>query len=164
MMRWKVTAASVILAGGGLLSSVGFAGSAQADNNLTATVGPASLAARILINVPVNVVCAQLGGTYVISDTVSVSIQEASGKTVSSGSGQVVGGSFYGAPPLFTCDGSTNNVVTVPVLPSTGSGPFHNGKAIVTVTVFHSTDNCQFGGCGGGGAASAVLGPEAINI
>ncbi len=164
MKQWRVIAASTALAGAGLLSSFAFAGSAQADNNLTATVGSATLTARILVDVPVKVVCAPLGGSYVVADTVSVSIQEASGKTVSSGSGQVAGGSFYGDPPLFTCDGSTTNVVTVPILPGTGSGPFHKGKAIVTVNVSHSTDDCQYGGCGGGGTASAVIGPEAVKI
>jgi hypothetical protein len=147
-----------------VLPSFAFAGSARADSNLTATLGTATLTARILIRVPVKVVCAQLGGTYVVSDSVTISVQEASGKTVSSGSGQVFGGGFYGDPALFTCDGSTKNVVTVPVLPATGSGPFHRGRAIVTVNVSRSTDDCQFGGCGGGGSASAVIGPRALKI
>jgi hypothetical protein len=164
MKRWRVVAASMALAGVGLLPSVAFAGSANADSNLTATLGRATLTARLLVNVPVDVVCAPLGGTYVVTDSVMVSVQEASGKTVSSGSGQVAGGYFYGRPALFTCDGSTTNVVTVPVLPDTGSGAFHKGMAIVTVNVFHSTDNCEYGGCGGGGSAGAVIGPEALKI
>ena len=96
--------------------------------------------------------------------TVTVAIQQAVGKSVSSGSGALSGGSFYGEPPLFTCDGSSNNVVTVQVLPAPGSGPFQKGKAIVTVNVSHSTDDCQYGGCGGGGAGSAVIGPEAVKL
>ena len=164
MKPWKVIAASLALAGAGLFPALAYAGSAQADSNLTATVGKATLTARILIDVPVDVVCAPLGGTYVVTDLVSVSIQEAVGKSVSSGSGQVAGGSMYGGPALFTCDGSTVNVVTVPVLPAAGSGPFKNGKAIITVNVFHSTDNCQYGGCGGGGSAGATIGPEAIKL
>jgi hypothetical protein len=164
MKPWKVVAASLALATAGLLPSIALAGTANADSNLTATVGTATLTARILVDVPVNVICAPLGGTYVVSDMVSVTIQEAVGKAVSSGSGQVAGGTFYNSPPLFICDGSTENAVTVPVLPATGSGPFKKGKAIVTVNVFHSTDDCQYGGCGGGGVASAVIGPEAIKL
>ena len=153
------------VAGASLLPSLALAGSAGADSNLTAKLGTATLTARILIHVPVQVVCAPLGGTYVVADTVMVNVQEAAGKSVSSGSGQVVGGSFYAGPTcLFTCDGVTKNVVTVPVVPATGSGPFHKGTAIVTVNVGHSTDDCQYGGCGGGGAASAVIGPRALKI
>jgi hypothetical protein len=164
MKRWRAIAASMALAGAGLLPAVALAGSAKADSNLTATVGTATLTAHLLINVPVTVVCAPLGGSYVVADSVTVNIQEALGKTVSLGSGQVSGGGFFGQPPLFTCDGSTTNVVTVPVLPGTASGPFRPGKAIVTVNVAHSTDDCPFGGCGGGGSASAVIGPEVLKI
>jgi hypothetical protein len=164
MKPWTVMAAAVAAAAVGLLPSVAFAGSATADSNLTASVGSATLTAHLLVDVPVKVVCAPLGGSYVVSDMVSVTIQEAVGKAVSSGSAQVTGGSFYGTPALFTCDGTTQNRVTVPVLPATGSGPFRKGKAIVTVNVSRSTDNCPYGGCGGGGAASDVIGPEAIKI
>jgi hypothetical protein len=164
MKQWKAIAASMALAGAGLFSSVALAESAQADSNLTATVGTATLNAHLLINVPVTVVCSPLGGSFVVADLVTVSIQQASGKSVSSGSGQVEGGSFFNQPALLTCDGSTNNVVTVPILPDTGSGPFHQGKAIVTVNVSHATDDCPFGGCGGGGSASAVMGPEVLKI
>jgi hypothetical protein len=164
MKQWRVMAASMALAAAGLFPSVAFAGSAQADSNLTATVGTATLNAHLLINVPVTVVCSPLGGSYVVADLVAVSLQQASGKTVSSGSGQVGGGSFFGQPALFTCDANTNNVVTVPVQPAPGSGPFHHGKAIVTVNISHSTDDCPFGGCGGGGSAGAVIGPEALKI
>jgi hypothetical protein len=161
---WKVIAASMALAGAGLFPALAFAGSAQADSNLTATVGNITLTSHLLVDVPVNVVCAPLGGTYVISDIVSVSIQQAWGKTVNSGSGQVASGYFYGGPGLFTCDGSTVNVVTVPVLPAAGSGPFKGGKAILTVNVFHSTDDCEYTICGGGGSAGATIGPEAIKL
>lgn len=164
MKPWRIVAATMALAGVAVLPPFAFAGSARADSNLTASLGTATLTARILIHVPVKVVCASLGGTYVVTDSITVGVQEASGKSVSSGSGQVVGGSFDGDPALFICDGSTKNVVTVPVLPATGSGPFHKGMAIVTVNISHSTDDCQFGGCGGGGSASAVIGPRALKI
>ena len=40
-----------------------------------------------------------------------------------------------------------------------GSGPFKGGKAIVTVNAYHDTDNCPYGGCGGGGSAGATTAP-----
>jgi hypothetical protein len=165
MKPWKMMAASVAMAGAGLFPSLAFIGPAQADSNLTATVGHITLTSHLLVDVPVNVVCAPLGGSYVVTDLVSVSIQQASGQAVSSGSGQVASGYMYGGGAgLFTCDGSTVNVVTVPVLPAAGSGPFKGGKAIVTVNVYHDTDNCPYGGCGGGGSAGATIGPEALKL
>ncbi len=104
---------------------------------VTVTVGAtASLTNKVLVTVPVTVVCAPLPNDP-FSDEVSVQVIQASGQDVSRASGSLFGRS------LLTCDGSTPNNVIVSALPDPGSGPFHGGRAIVTAFASHSTGvNC----------------------
>jgi hypothetical protein len=131
------------------------------------TIGRPSLTARILMEVPATVVCDSLGGDQTLSDSVTVSVRQASGRTISTGSGHVAGGPFsvFGGVPFLTCDGTTVNTVVVSVLPDAGSGPFHGGPAIITVDAGHSVGTCVFPGfCQTTGSESAHIGPTAINI
>jgi hypothetical protein len=63
-------------------------------------------------------VCDPLGDPTV-SDIVSVCIQQASGQTVSTCSGELSGVPFtmFNSPLFLTCDGTTQNAVVVSVLP-----------------------------------------------
>jgi hypothetical protein len=137
---------------------------ASAQNSVTITVGKVKLTDRILVTVPVNIVCAPLPDTA-IGDDVSVSIVEAVGKQVSTGSGEVGGGpdSAFGGQPFLTCDGSTNNIVVVSVLPASGSGPFKKGKAIFTIRVTHTTGTCS-NGCQETASESGQFGPASVNM
>jgi hypothetical protein len=83
--------------------------SASAQPSMTITVGKPTVTARILVTVPVTIVCASLPDPNTAEDDVSVSIEQASGRTtVSTGSGSVDGGPFSpsGGQPFLTCDGS----------------------------------------------------------
>jgi hypothetical protein len=136
---------------------VGLAGLAAASPGITVSVAPqATLTSRVVVSVPVRVVCDSLGLSDNIGDYLSVTVQQASGRSLSTGTGAV--GSvnpFPGAPSLFTCDGSTQNAVTVPVVPSAGSGPFHGGPAVITTLYARHSEGS---GCttfpGGGGFCS----------
>jgi hypothetical protein len=130
------------------------------------TVGKPTVSARILVTVPVTVVCASLPDPNTALDQVSVSIEQASGRTtVSTGSGSVSGGPFSpsGGQPFLTCDGSTQNIVVVKVLPDSGSGPFHTGLAIFTVNATHVSGSCTpF--CQATGSESAQFGPASVRM
>jgi hypothetical protein len=139
---------------------------AYADNGMTITVGTPMLTSRLLLTVPVSVVCAPLPDTP-ISDFVSVSVEEAYGRSVSTGSATVGGGpgSVYGGNTFLTCDGVTQNVVMLSVLPDSGSGPFHGGGAIFTVQASHAAGTCEFPGfCQATGSEGAQVGPTSIHI
>src|SRR5690349_4612963 len=72
---------------------------------------------------PVTIVCDPLPGTPVQSN-VTVNLQQANGRQVSSAQGTA--DTFSGAAaPFLTCDGVTQNTVVVQLTPNPGSGPFH---------------------------------------
>jgi hypothetical protein len=87
---------------------------------------------------PVTIVCDPLPGTPVQSN-VTVNLQQANGRQVSSAQGTA--DTFSGAAaPFLTCDGVTQNTVVVQLTPNPGSGPFHGGGAIVTADFVYGTD------------------------
>src|SRR3954447_8028301 len=94
-------------------------GSAVATSGMELSVGRPTLEARVLVEVPTNVVCQSLGSDTTLVDSVTVRLSQASGRSVSTGSGTVAGGPFspFGGVGFLTCDGSTQNSVTVSVLP-----------------------------------------------
>jgi len=100
-MRWKLAAAVGV---GALLVAV-TAAPANASTN-TITVGPTgTVTNRILVSVSVTIVCDPLPDTPFFSGA-SVTVQQANGKQVSTGTG---GASTFSGPnaPFLTCDGVT---------------------------------------------------------
>ncbi|SFS05687.1 hypothetical protein SAMN04487846_2012 [Microbacterium sp. cf046] len=109
----------------------------------TITVGSAAdLTVKIAIAVPVTIVCDPLSDPGVASQ-VFVSVKQANGKQISTGSGQLY--ATPGTGTVLTCDGSTQNNVVVRVLADQGSGPFKNGAAYVTAS-FEYTGGIDYGG------------------
>ena len=105
----------------------------------TVTIGaPVTLTYRILVAVPVTVVCDPVAGTVQEID-VSVAVTEAVGKKVASG--QATDASISPQPPLLTCDGVTQNHLVVDVIPAGGSPPFRYGGAIIQAGFFIFTDS-----------------------
>jgi len=152
-------AASVVMvaASMSLMATVAFAppSGAVTSGGITVRVGTAKVHANILVTVPVRVVCASFGGTWV-TDSIQVNLLQANGNSVSSGTEYLGRGGVYGTgSPLFVCDGTTLNVIRVPVLPNAGSGPFNPGQAVITVTVNHAEST---------GGASATLGPKVVTL
>jgi hypothetical protein len=120
-MRFKLADAIVA----GLLLTAVSAAPADAATN-TITVGSVTLTNRVLVMVPITVVCDPLQGPD-FDSTVVVTVTQASGKAVATG--QVINETV--PTPLFTCDSVTQNHLVIDVLPNPGSPPFHGGKAIV---------------------------------
>ena len=132
-MRWKLAAAVGV---GALLVAV-TAAPANASTN-TITVGPTgTVTNRILVSVSVTIVCDPLPDTPFFSGA-SVTVHQANGKQVSTGTG---GASAFSGPnaPFLTCDGVTANTAVVQVLPDPGSGPFKGGGAVVTARFDYQT-------------------------
>jgi hypothetical protein len=125
-MRWKL-----LVAAGISMISVTFAAEAVAASTNTIAVGsPITLQARILVTVPIRIVCDPLPNTPG-SSYVQVQVQQANGKLLSSATGSVgTLPGFYSGPVFLTCDSTTVNVVKVPVV----GGPFHHGGAVVTAS------------------------------
>ena len=123
-----LTTSAVLLAGGA---------SASADPGITATPGePVTLQDRVVVNVPVTVVCDSLGLEEATGDFVSVTVQQASGRDITTGTGGL--GAFPDVRSFFTCDG-TGHTFVVPVLPEADEGPFHGGPAVITsIFAIHS--------------------------
>jgi hypothetical protein len=139
--------------------------SGSAANAMTIKTSTVTVTARLLLTIPVKVVCAPLPDTA-IADDVSVSIEQANSKTtISSASTFLAGGpgSFEVQNPLlFTCDGTTKNTVKFSMV---GSGPFHAGAAIITIDASHTAGTCQSPRfCQTTGSESAQLGPVAVTL
>jgi hypothetical protein len=133
MNRHRALAVAVLTT---LAVATAFAGIASASPNLTAVVGaPIILQNRVVVNVPVTVVCDSLGLESNIGDLVSITVQQANGRDIAVGTGSIGAANGFlglGSPTLFTCDGTTANHVVVPVTPNTGSVPFKGGQAVIT--------------------------------
>jgi hypothetical protein len=128
--------------------------SASAATGVRVRLGTVTVAAQILITVPVRVICNGLGGTF-NEDSLTVTVLQANGNTVSSGQTQISTGTFFGTGPMFVCDGVTVNRIRVKVLPAGGSGPFNPGAAVITVSASHDEST---------GGESAQLGPKVITL
>jgi hypothetical protein len=78
---------------------------------------------------------------------VSVSVQQASGKSIAFGSGFLNGGPFGTGQPtlLFTCD-DAEHTVTVPISANTTGQPFHGGHVVINATAFASGGQLCFPG------------------
>ena len=136
-MRFKLAGAI----GLGLLLVIMSASAAGATTN-TITVGStATLTSRLLISVPVTVVCDPLRDSF-IDASVSVNVQQANGRQIANASGSV----FAGFTNFLTCDGVTHNNVVVQATPNPGSPPFHGGPALVTAS-FLVENGIIFPGC-----------------
>jgi|SRR5579859_1031305 len=110
---------------------------------VTVTIQSSSFAIvnRLAISVPVAVVCDPLSGTPWYSN-VSVTIQQASGQGIIQASATL---NSNGGSPFLTCDGTTTNLVTVQVVP-TSNDLFHGGGAIVSATASYTTCGYVFYG------------------
>ena len=110
-----------------------------AARDATITVTSATVTARLIVSVGVDYVCQpfevydwETGQTYqtttgFIEDGQATVIQ-AQGRTIASGTGGVSG--------AVTCDGSTVNHLTIPVIASTA--PWRSGTAVVGAALFAS--------------------------
>src|SRR5262249_14279191 len=129
---------------------------------------PIQVTNRLLVSVPIQVVCQPIGnpGDITLNDSVSVSLSQANGNSVSTGSAMVSSGPFSPQNPtgtgMFTCDGSTVNQLTLQDL---GNSTFHGGGAILTASAFHSVGICIFQDfCQSSGNESASVGPVAVQL
>jgi hypothetical protein len=140
------------------------ASSAGATGTVTITLGAPTVTNKLLVTVPVQVVCDAQNGDPTNLDFVHVDLSQANGKTVTTGMGQVAGGpgSFFtnNVGPFLTCDGTTVNHVAVTVL---GNGQYKGGGAIITVTASQSVGSgCTFGCVTS--SESATVGPTGIKL
>jgi hypothetical protein len=127
---------------GGIVGAVVSTTAASATTNTISVGSTGALTSRILIEIPVTVVCDPLPNSFV-DDSVSITVEQANGKQVSTASGTV--GSFEPAAPTLICDGVTQNTMMVPATPNPGSGPFHGGSAVVTIASFSYQTGIIFG-------------------
>lgn len=121
-MRFKLVAATVV----GILLTFLSVTSADAATN-TVTIGSVTLVNRVMVEVPVTVVCDPFQADY---GDVSVFVTQANGRQVATGSSYLE--SFPPEPLLLTCDGVTQNHFVLDVFPDSGSPPFHGGPAIAS--------------------------------
>lgn len=118
-------------------------GLAQADPGVTVTIGStATLQSRVLLTVPITVTCDPVGDFFSMS---FVSVEQASGTRIASGSGFI---------STLTCD-SAPHTYQVSVLAGASGPPFHGGSAIASASV------SIFGSLGSEGGNA---GPQAISV
>jgi hypothetical protein len=148
-MRTRLTALVVTIAAALLPVSA-----SASTGELTITLGTPTVAARVLVSVPMAVVCTDIPGPTPVSDIVFVSLEQASGQSVTQGTGQL--GQFFFPTLLLTCDGVTVNHLTVSVLANAGGTPWHGGPAILSAFVIRFyLDNESI---------SASTGPVTVNL
>ncbi len=153
-----------VLAGAMAVGSAALTGipAASADTGMTVTMGTPTVSARLLVTVPVSVVCADIpGGLVTTYDNVTVTISQASSSGVSTATGQLEGGSFFSTSGLFTCDGTTVNNFTFSLV---ASSPFHGGPAVATVTTVHDVATDPYCLWCAGASESGQLGPIAVTV
>lgn len=139
--------------------------SATSDSMMVTTPASLHLTAKVLVTVPVRVTCADLQapGLVAMQDQISVSIEQAHGRTISHGGASLVGGPMIGPTALLlVCDGTTVNTFDVNVLADTSGSPFKSGPAVVTTSAsrLYCTDGCPTGFQ----SISATDGPKAVRI
>lgn len=138
----------------GILLTTLSAAPASATTN-TITIGSVTLTARVLVAVPITVVCDPLGtASDQIGDDVSVMVTQASGRAVATGQGFL---DSISPQNILTCDGVTQNHIVVDVLPSTGSPPFHGGPAIVSASFGVFDFSTQVGESGSTGNVTVTI-------
>jgi hypothetical protein len=105
---------------------------AAAAPGMTVTLGAPDLSARVSIIVPVTVSCSPFDPSLtIISESVFVRVEQASGNQIVRGSGDIGSGGIFGNSPtvLFPCD-ATAHTVFVTVLADPAGPPFHGGPAL----------------------------------
>ncbi len=93
---------------------------------MTISLGSPALSSRIAVTEPVTVSCSPFDpGLVVYDQSVTVSVEQASGRSIATGSGN-----GYSA---FPCDGS-QTTVPVTVLGDPSGPPFHGGSAVISAS------------------------------
>lgn len=163
MKSYKLAlAGAAVLTGPALLAVLPGVPAASADTGISVTLGTPTVSARLLVTVPVSVVCSDIPGTISTEDDmVTVNIQQAAGQGVATATGQIMGGTFAGNAGLFTCDGSTINNFTMSLV---ADSPIHGGQAVATVTAAHVVSTDPYCGWCGTVGESTTLGPETVLV
>jgi hypothetical protein len=127
---------------------------------------PLKLVNRVYVAVPLTIVCDDLSSFGIpLQSGVFVNLSQAAGQTLVTGFGQSVafGSSFL------TCDGTTQNQITIDVFP--GNGVFHGGPAVLQANAFYGVGQCFFtnpdGSCGSftiTASEQASIGPLSVNF
>jgi len=147
-----------------------FASFTAGADAMTIHVGDPTLIGRVALSVPVSVSCTPFDASYTLfSTSVSVSVQQPSGKDIAFGSGFLSGGALGMGQPsvLFACDAAEHSV-TVPVSANTAGPPFHGGHVVVSATAsaaagqpcFPGSTNCFFNTI----SQSATTGPSEVHL
>ena len=119
-MRKSISSLAAI---GATLVALAIPGLAKADPGVTVAIGSsATLQSRVLLTVPVTVTCDPVGDFFPMS---FVSVEQASGTKIASGSGFL---------PTITCD-SAPHTYGVSVLANSSGPPFHGGQAVASASV-----------------------------
>lgn len=118
-----------------LAVACGFTVAAPAADAMTIRAGEAELVGRVAITVPIVVGCSAFDPAFThLSDSISVSVQQASGREIAFGTGSTYGSGPMPSP-LFACDG-TEQTVPMTVLANASGPPFHGGHAVLNASAF----------------------------
>jgi hypothetical protein len=129
-----------------VVATAALASTAAADSAMTMRLGTPDRQAGVLIVVPVIVSCSPFDPSLTLfSESVSVSVEQASGKAIAFGS--VFTSRSLPQPLLFPCDDAEHTVV-VNVLANTAGPPFHGGHAVFSASASAQAGvSCGFPGC-----------------
>ncbi len=119
MKSWRIKG---LIASGVATAALAIGAALPAGAATTVSYGtPTMVAKKVLVDVPINVVCDTGVNTTVI---LTITIRQTSGKTVNLGSGSVQASSV-------NCDGSTVQTYSGQIL---GNMPWKHGAAVIMVT------------------------------
>ena len=157
-MSMKIRALAITA---GLIGSLAAAGAPAQAMDLT--LGQPSLSARVAITQPVTVSCAPFDPALTqASAGVSVSVEQASGKSIARGTGQLF--NMFNSPLPFVCDG-VHHDLTVDVLADPNGPPFHGGQVIVRAQASAAAGQSCGPGCFFNLVTdSASVGPTALKL
>lgn len=131
LARVLLVSAFAVAAAVPMTASAAGGGGGGGSNGMTISVGsPVSLQNRLLVSVPVTVSCVApiaIDPTITFPGSISVTIQQAAGKSVSTG---------FGGVELDSCS-PTPQTFVIQVTPSPGpaaASPFHGGPAIASAS------------------------------
>jgi len=149
------------------LAAAASASAAGADSGMTMTFGSPKLSAsHVAITVPVTVSCAPFDPSFVLTQSISVSVEQGSGTGIAFGSASL-GENFFpdGNPIPAPCDGATHTL-TLTVFANTSGRPFHGGPATFSGSgLVIAWQSCGFPGCfTQAGSESAQAGPTTVPL
>jgi hypothetical protein len=122
---------------------------------------PSVSSSRVAVTVPVTISCSPFDPALLLSEVVTVSVEQAAGTGIAHGTASVGDPMLFGGPLLFPCD-STGHTFSMTVLADTSGRPFHGGQATFSGSAHVGSATCAY--CFDGPSEDAQATPGTLTM